>query len=88
MLNKGTGAGGSTAGPERAPGVTAELLNVQQLAELLQLSHRTIYRLADCGAMPYGLRLGGSRRWRRGEIQRWLDAGCPRVDGKGGRGNV
>ena len=83
MLNRDRGTGAPSAGPQPRAGMTAELLDVRQLAELLQLSKRTLYRLADCGAMPRGLRLGGSRRWRRSEIQRWLDAGCPRCDERG-----
>ena len=80
---KGTDA--PSVGPEPRPGMSAELLTVGQLGELLQLSKRTLYRLSDSGAMPHGLRIGGSRRWRRTEIEDWLSCGCPRVDGKGGR---
>lgn len=63
-------------GPERAP---AELLDVKQVAALVNASPRTVYRLADAGKMPFGLKLNGMRRWRRAELIAWLDAGCPPV---------
>ena len=34
-------------------------------------------RLADGGRMPRPVRLGGLVRWRRAELQAWIDAGCP-----------
>ena len=77
------GDGGPAAGPERAPGVMRELLGVGELCQIVGLSRRTVYRLADAGRLPFGFKLGGSRRWRRSEIQRWLDAGCPRCDERG-----
>jgi len=72
-----------SVGPERAPGVSRELLDVDEVCEIVGLSRRSIYRLADRGAMPRGLRLGGSRRWRRAEVLAWIAGGCPRVDERG-----
>ena len=65
-----------TDGPERA---LAELLDVQDVAKLLNCSSRTIYRLSSSGRMPRPVRLGALVRWRRGELLDWLDAGCPKV---------
>jgi len=55
----------------------AALLDVQAVAKLLDCSSRHVYRLADAGRMPAPLKLGALVRWRRAEIDRWLDAGCP-----------
>ncbi len=57
----------------------AALLDVGQVAELLNCSVRHVYRLADSGRMPPPVRLGAIVRWRRAAIQEWLDAGCPAV---------
>jgi prophage regulatory protein len=54
------------------------LLDVRQVAELLGVSSRQVYRLTDGGALPRPLRLGGSVRWDRDAIDRWIAAGCPR----------
>jgi excisionase family DNA binding protein len=64
----------------------ARLLGVRQVADLLGVSGRHVYRLADGGRMPRPLKLGGAVRWDRDEIKRWIDSGCPAVvEQKGGR---
>ena len=64
----------------------ARLLDVQAVAEMLGVSSRHVYRLADGGKMPRSVKLGGAVRWDRQTITDWIDAGCPAVDsGKGGR---
>lgn len=65
-----------TGGAERA---RQELLNVNEVAELLNASTRTVYRLADAGKMPRPLKLGALVRWRREELRRWIADGCLRV---------
>ncbi|MBI4717160.1 MAG: helix-turn-helix domain-containing protein [Planctomycetes bacterium] len=62
----------------------AELLDVRAVAELLGCSARHVLRQADAGLMPRGVKLGALRRWRREELLRWLDAGCPSQGEKGG----
>lgn len=64
--------------PELRPVVPAELLNVKDVAALLGgCSPRHIYRLADAGRMPPAIKLGFLVRWRRAELQAWIDMGCP-----------
>ena len=53
------------------------LLTAPQIAELLQLSTRTVWRLRSAGKLPNPVEIGGSVRWNRDEIQRWITAGCP-----------
>jgi excisionase family DNA binding protein len=53
------------------------LLTAEELADRLSLSLRTVWRLDSAGKLPRPIRLGGSVRWRRNEIERWLQAGCP-----------
>lgn len=42
-------------------------LTVTQVAELLQLSEKTVYRLAQRGELP-AFKVGGSWRFRRNDI--------------------
>jgi len=67
----------------RNGGADPALLDVQAAASLLACSSRHIYRMADAGRMPRPLRLGALVRWRRADIDAWLEAGCPSCRGKG-----
>jgi excisionase family DNA binding protein len=57
----------------------AALLDVRQVAALLNCSPRTCYRFADGGLMPQPHKLGALVRWSKAEIDAWIAAGCPRV---------
>ncbi len=49
------------------------LLTKTQLAELLGVSPRTVDRMVAAGtAPPMTLLPNGRRRWRRGDVRRWL----------------
>jgi prophage regulatory protein len=52
-------------------------ISAKELAELLNVSLRQIWRLNSAGKLPKAIRLGGSVRWNRAEIQQWFEAGCP-----------
>lgn len=67
----------ATPAPERRVDDGAQLLSAEQLAGLLQVSKRTVWRLRSAGKLPRPVQLGGSLRWRSAEIHRWIDAGCP-----------
>jgi excisionase family DNA binding protein len=56
------------------------LLSAQDFARALRVSVRTLYRLRSAGRLPRPLELGGSVRWRRDEVQAWLEAGAPRLE--------
>ncbi len=58
--------------------VECELINANQLAELLNISERTLYRLKSIGQLPVPIVLGGSVRWRLSEIRQWIEMGCPK----------
>ena len=53
------------------------LLDVQQVAELLNCSARHVYRLTDAGRLPRPVRLGSLVRWSRSAIEQWISKGCP-----------
>lgn len=62
------------------------LLTADELASLLRLSKRTLWRLRSAGKIPPPVRLGACVRWRVVDIDAWLAAGCPaRVDIDGQR---
>jgi len=56
---------------------TPVLLTVKEVAEMLGLSERTIYRLSDAGNMPSPVKLGAAVRWRTKELETWIEEGCP-----------
>jgi excisionase family DNA binding protein len=55
----------------------SRLLTVTDLATMLAVSSRHIYRMIDAGRMPRPIKLGGSVRWDRRIIEDWIAAGCP-----------
>lgn len=56
---------------------SAMLVSAEKLAQQLDISIRTLWRLRAAGKLPAPVRLGGSVRWRVEEIQAWIDGGCP-----------
>ena len=59
------------------PDSPAMLFDVEQVAALLDVSPRTVYRMADSGAMPRPRHLNSLVRWSRIELEKWVAAGCP-----------
>lgn len=53
------------------------LLTADEVAQLLGISTRTLWRLCSAGRCPPPLRIGGNTRWRRAEIETWVVQGCP-----------
>ena len=52
------------------------LITAAELARLLQVSTRTLWRLRLAGELPEAVRLGGAVRWRLDEIKKWIAGGC------------
>ena len=59
------------------------LITAAQVAEMLNVSLRTLWRLKSAGKLPAPVRLGGAVRWRTQEVLQWIAEGCP-VNEKGG----
>lgn len=55
------------------------LVPIGDVAAMLALSRRTVFRLADAGKLPPPLRIGGSLRWRLADVRQWIADGCPIV---------
>jgi excisionase family DNA binding protein len=50
------------------------LLTKAQLAELLNVSRRTVDRMVAAGTGPPPVILpSGRRRWRKGDVRHWID---------------
>jgi prophage regulatory protein len=58
---------------------TERLLTARELADMLQVSVRTVWRLRSSASIPAPVRIRGSVRWNRDEVQRWIDQGCPMI---------
>ena len=52
-------------------------VDAKRLGDMLGISERSVRRLDSAGKLPRPVKIGGSVRWRLGEVEAWLDAGCP-----------
>ena len=61
-----------------------EILTIEEVAEYLRVSERTVYDWANKGSLPCG-KLGTTWRFKRCEIERWVDE---KLAGKQTNGNA
>lgn len=52
------------------------LIPADKVAELMAISKRTLWRLLSAGKLPEPVRLGSVVRWKRDEIEEWIEGGC------------
>lgn len=57
----------------RAP-LEKQLFNVQEVAACLGISTASVWRYVKRKALPSPIRIGGSTRWRRIDLEAFLDA--------------
>lgn len=57
-----------------------KMITADQLADILNISTRTLWRLRSQGQLPPAIRLGGSVRWSRQVVQAWIEQGCPKTN--------
>lgn len=63
------------------------ILTVREVAEMLKINEKTVYRLASEGRVP-GFKVGGSWRFRAGDIETWIAAEVKKTThGKAGHPN-
>jgi excisionase family DNA binding protein len=65
---------------EREP---ARMIDARRVAHRLGCSWRTVYRHADAGRIPPGIKLGALRRWDAAELDAFIAGGCKPL--RGGR---
>ncbi len=54
-----------------------ELWTAKDVAVALSVSVRHVWKLLSSGKLPKPVRLAGSVRWRRHELEEWMAASCP-----------
>lgn len=54
-----------------------KMIDVGELAQLLSLSKRSIWRMLSRGQLIKPKKLGGAVRWNLGEVRQWIYDGCP-----------
>ncbi len=68
---------GSSADDARAASVLPLLLTAADVARLLRISERTLWRKVSAGEVIAPLRIGGTTRWNRAGLEAWVAEGCP-----------
>ena len=53
------------------------LVRADEVARMMGVSERTLWRLASAGRVPQPVRIGRNTRWRRAEVADWIAKGCP-----------
>lgn len=48
-----------------------DVMTIRELAAYLKMAEKTLYRLAAEGGVP-GFKVGGSWRFRKSEIDKWI----------------
>jgi len=48
------------------------MLNVRQVAEMLGVSERSVWRWSSDGTLPPGIKIGAAVRWPQRALEDWL----------------
>ena len=66
----------------KASSVQCVLLECADVAAMLGISKQTVRRMRDARRMPASFRLSSHQKekWRRAEIESWIEAGFPALD--------
>lgn len=59
--------------------MTTDIMTIREVAEHLKIAEKTAYRLAAEGELP-GFKVGGSWRFQRNEIDKWIKDKQGKVD--------
>lgn len=54
------------------------MVTAHELARMLHVSVRTLWRMRSAGHVPSPVRFGAAVRWRLDEIRKWIADGCPK----------
>lgn len=52
-------------------------VDVQQMAQMVPFSIRTLRRMDSAGKLPRGFKLGGRKLWRVSDLRLWAEWGFP-----------
>jgi predicted DNA-binding transcriptional regulator AlpA len=53
-----------------------QLVSVESVAKMFDVSPRTVWRWNSAGEIPAPIKVAGTTRWRRTDLLRWIDGGC------------
>lgn len=68
--------------PSKLPGhQLPQMIDVREVATILKVSTRSVWRLVAREELPQPLRAGRSVRWRLSDIESWIDASILRNNG-------
>lgn len=56
--------------------VTPSLLTAEDVAALLKISKRTVWRMRATLQLPRPVKVGGAVRWRQSDLETWIAQGC------------
>lgn len=56
------------------------LIPIRDVAKILGISSRSVWRMLSTGQIIRPVRIGGSVRWNREEVEQWVTHGCPPVN--------
>jgi excisionase family DNA binding protein len=62
--------------------MTDEILTVGEVAQLLKVAEKTVYTMAQKGDLP-AFKVGGQWRFRRTDLDSWIDERTGRTDTQG-----
>jgi excisionase family DNA binding protein len=62
--------------------MTDEILTVGEVAQLLKVAEKTVYSMAQKGDLP-AFKVGGQWRFRRTDLDSWIDVRTRRTDTQG-----
>ncbi len=60
--------------------LTPLLLNPAQVGQLLGISRSKIFEMISAGQLPPSFLIGRSRKFKRIDLERWLDLNMPNLD--------
>lgn len=64
---------------------TKLLWTTKEVAGLLGSGERSVWRWSRSGAMPAPVKINGAVRFRRSEVEDWVEGGCRPIDGRAGQ---
>lgn len=50
------------------------MITIEELAEMLKVSPRTIYRMLEKDELPFAIKIQGSWRFKEEDIMSWLES--------------
>jgi excisionase family DNA binding protein len=65
----------------------ALLISAEELANLLGISKRHVWRLLSRGDLIEPIKIGSTTRWPLDAVREWITTGCPRQSAHGEKTN-